>query len=92
MARLLHDSVDDRNSETAEDGGQGAHANVWDMVVGVAVANVLELKVAVKAHEPAREPKEQLGEWRVDIKVIRPENVIGGELSKMNFVESGDAG
>ena len=58
------------------------------MVLGVAVANGLELEVSVKADEPAGQTVEQLREWRVDVEVVLALDVMGRELAEVDFIEA----
>ena len=55
ITALLHDSIDNGDSETAEDSGKGTHADVRDMGFSVAVADVLEAEGAIVAYEPTSE-------------------------------------
>ena len=76
VTAFLHDSVDNGDSETTEDGGKSTHAHVGDMSLSVAVANVLEAEVTVIADEPACETEEEFRKWRVDVEVVLSEDVI----------------
>ena len=88
VTAFLHNSVDNRNSETAEDGGKSTHAHVGDMSLSVAVANVLKVKVSIEADEPADETKEEFGKGRMDIKVVFTLDVVCCEFAKVHFVEA----
>lgn len=59
------------------------------MVLGVAVSNVLEREVAIKADEPSRKSKQKFCEGWVHIEVILPKDIVGGKLAKVNFIEAG---
>jgi hypothetical protein len=56
-------------------------------VLGVRVANVLKVKAAVEADEPARERVEHLGQRGVHVKIVLPPEVLGGEAAKVDLVE-----
>ena len=53
----------------------------------VAIANGLELELAVEADEPTRKPEEELRKGRVHIEVVFPENVVCCEFAEVNFVK-----
>lgn len=58
------------------------------MILRVAVSNVVELELAIESHEPASEPEEKFGERRVHVKVVLSRDVVGGEFSKVDFIEA----
>lgn len=58
------------------------------MVLRVAITDIVELELAIKANKPASESEEKFGKRRVDVEVILSEDVIGSKFTKMNFVES----
>ena len=58
------------------------------MVFSITVANVLECEVPIEANKPPGECEEKLGERRVYVEVVRPQEVIRGKLSKMDLVET----
>ena len=89
VTAFLHNSVDNRDSETAEDGGKSTHAHVGDMSLSVAVADVLEAKRPVIADEPASKTKEQFREGRVHVEVVLSLDVVGRELAEVHLVEPG---
>lgn len=55
---------------------------------GIAVANVCEIEFAIESDEPADKAEEELGEWWVDVEVVLAEDVVRGELAKVNLVET----
>lgn len=57
------------------------------MVFRVAIANGLELELAVETDEPTGEAKKELCKGRVHIEVVFPENVVCRKLAKVDFVE-----
>lgn len=73
---LLHNSVNNWNRETAQDCRQRAHADIWHMGRGVAVADSLERELAVEANEPARKSEKQLRKRRVHVEVVLAEDVV----------------
>src|SRR6266446_7614812 len=50
---LLHDSINNRDRQTAKDRRECAHADIWNVVRGVAIANVVEVEVSIEAYKPA---------------------------------------
>lgn len=58
------------------------------MVLSVAVSNVLEREVTIKADEPSREPKKKFREGWMHIEIILPKDIVGGKLAKVNFIEA----
>ena len=88
VTAFLHNSVDNRDSETAEDGGKSTHAHVGDMSLSVAVADILEAEGAIIANKPARKTKEEFREGRVYVEVVLSCDVIGGEFAEMDFIET----
>lgn len=52
---FLHDCINHGDRKTSKNCGQCTHADIWYMVVGVAVPDVLERKTTVKPNEPAGE-------------------------------------
>jgi hypothetical protein len=88
VSRFLHDEEHDGDGQTTEDGWQRTHANVRNVVICIAVADVLEHKVAIEADKPACQAEQELGERRMDIKVILTEDVVGGKLAKMDLVKT----
>ena len=59
------------------------------MSLSVAVADVLEAKGAIVAHEPTGETEEEFCKRRVDVEVVLSCNIIRGELAEVYFVEAG---
>jgi len=57
IATLLHDGVNDWYSEAAEDGGEGPHSYIGNVIRSIAIPNIFELEVSIKAYKPARESK-----------------------------------
>jgi len=55
---LLHDRINNRDGETAKDRRKRAHANIWNVVRGVAIANVVEVEMSIEAHEPASQTEQ----------------------------------
>lgn len=55
---LLHDRINNRDSETAKDRRKRAHADIWNMVRGVAIANIVEVEMSIEAYEPASQAEE----------------------------------
>lgn len=53
VTTLFHDCIYNRDGETTKNGRERAHSNVGNMIGSVAIADVVELEVTVKAHEPA---------------------------------------
>ena len=53
----------------------------------VAIANGLELELAVEADKPTRKAKEEFRKRRVHIEVVFPEDVVRREFAKVDFVE-----
>lgn len=84
ITALPHDPVNDSDSQTSKDGGHAPHGAVGNvdssLDVEVWVGDVGELKVAVEACEVACESEQHLGEWRVDIEIVLPLDVVGSEL------------
>ena len=89
VAALLHNSIDDGNGETAKDSGESTHADIGDMGLCVAVADVLEAEGAVIAYEPTGETKEEFCKRRVDVEVVLSCNIIRSKLAEVYFVEAG---
>jgi hypothetical protein len=58
------------------------------MVFRIAITNVFEVELTIEPNEPAGETKKEFCERRVDIKVVFPWNVEGGEFPEMNLVKS----
>lgn len=55
---------------------------------GVAVADVGKVELAVEADKPAHEAEEEFCERRVDIEVVFTEDIVRGELAKVDLVET----
>ena len=58
-------------------------------MAGVAVPDVLEQEVTVKADKPPSKTKEQFCKRRMDVEVVLPCDVIGCEFAKVDLVEAG---
>ena len=54
ISALLHDSVDERNGKTTKDSRKRAHPNKRDVMVGVAIANIVEVEFPIEANKPTR--------------------------------------
>lgn len=54
VSALLHDSEDEGNGKTTKDSRKRAHPNKRDVVIGIAIANVVEVEFAIEANKPAR--------------------------------------
>lgn len=76
ITALLHDGVNNRDSQASHNRRERPHADIRHMAGGVAVSNVLEHELSVEAHKPAGEPEEQLRERRVDVEVVLAEDVV----------------
>ena len=72
IATLFHDPVYDWDGETTEDRGKHTHSDKRNMIFGVAIANVLEIKLTIESHEPAGEPKKEFCERWVYVEVVFP--------------------
>ena len=57
------------------------------MVFRVAIANGLELKLAIEADEPTRKAEEELRKRRMHIEVVFPEDVVRREFAEVDFVK-----
>jgi len=88
VSTLLHDGVDDRDSETSKDSRERTHPNVGDVGRSVAVADVLKVELAIKADEPASESEEKFRQRGVHVEVVLASNVVGREFPEVNFVEA----
>lgn len=88
VARLFHDPEDDWDGGGAQEGGERAHADEGHLVDGITVADVGKIEFAIESNEPADKAEEELGERWVHVEVILAENVVGGELAKVNLVEN----
>ena len=54
---------------------------------GVAIADGLELELAIETDEPTRKAKKELRERRMHIEVVFPKNVVCRKFAEMDFVE-----
>ena len=54
VSALLHDSVDEGNGKTTKDSRKRAHPHKRDVMVGVAIANIVEMEFPIEANKPAR--------------------------------------
>lgn len=88
VATLLHDEVDNRDSQAAQDGGESSHANIRDVILSIAVSNVFEIEVPIESNEPASQTEEQFCEWRVHIEVVLPQDIVRGKFTEMDLVEA----
>lgn len=73
---LLHYAINDRNSNTSEQCWKRPHANVRNMVLGIAVPNLLKVEGAVVSYKPAGGSEHHLRQRRVDVKVVLPRDVV----------------
>lgn len=62
------------------------------MIFSVAVADIFELKVAIKAHEPAGETEKQFCKRRVYIEVVFPQDVVRCKFTKVDLIEASESG
>lgn len=85
---LLHDGIDNGNGQASKHGRERAHANVWDVGIGVAVADTLEFERAIEANEPASKTEEELRQRWVHVEVVLSLDIVCGELSKVNLIKS----
>ena len=88
VAALLHDTVYDGDGQAAQECGESAHADVGNVGLSVAVANVLETEAAVIANKPASKTKEEFREGRMYVEVVLSCDVIGGKFAEMDFIET----
>lgn len=87
ITTLLHDPIDDGNSETAENCGQSTHAHVWDVVLRVIVTNGLEVETTIESNEPTSEAKEKLCKGWMHVEIVFSRYVVSRKFSEMNFVK-----
>lgn len=80
VARLPHDQIGDGNGKGAENGRHSSVSDVGDLVGNIGVANVLEVKVAIVADQPAHEGEQELAKGRVDIEEVGSLEVVRSEL------------
>lgn len=80
VPRLPHDKVYHRDGQGAKEGREGAEGHVGNLVRNVGVANVLEVKVAIEANQPANKGKEELAERRVHVEEVGLFEIVRGEL------------
>jgi len=57
------------------------------VVIGVTIADILEVEVAIESNEPTSEAEEKFRERRMHVKIVFSCDVVGRKFSKMNFVE-----
>lgn len=88
ITALLHDRIDNGDSETSKDRRERTHADVGNVVGGIAIADVLEEERPIEADKPTRQAKEQLCERRMHVKVVLMRDIVRCELSEMDFIES----
>lgn len=58
------------------------------MVVRITVTDVCEVEGAVIANKPTGKTEEELREWRMDVEVVLPCDVVGREFAEMDLVEA----
>lgn len=88
VTALFHNSVNDRDGETTKECGQSSHSHIRNVIFCVAVADILEVELAIKSNKPASEAEKEFGEGRVYVEIVFSCDIVGGEFPKMNFVES----
>lgn len=86
-ASFLHYAINDGDSDTSEQRRERSNSNVRNMVLGVAVSNLLKVKRAIIPNKPTSSSEHHLSQRRVNIKVVLPSNVMRREFSEMDFVE-----
>ena len=89
MSGFLHDRIDDRDCKTSKDGWQGTESNIWNVILRVAVTDVLEVEMAIVTYEPTSETKQHLGKRWVHIEIVFSSEIVRSKLSKVYFVEAG---
>ena len=87
VSALLHNRIDNRDSQTSKNCGQSAHADIGNVVGGVAVADVLKQETPIEADKPTRQAKQQLCERWVHVEVVLVRDVVCCELAEVDFVE-----
>ena len=88
MTSLLHNCIDERHSKTSKDCGKGPHANIWHMVLRIAVPNCLESEFSIKSNEPAGKSKKQFSKGGMHIEVVLSLDVVGCEFTKVNLIKT----
>lgn len=88
VSTLMHDIVHNRNRQTAQNGWQGTHSPVWDIISRVAVSNVLEVEVALKTNKPSCKSEQQLRKWGMDVEIVLATEIVCGKLAKMDLIEA----
>lgn len=71
-----HSQEHHRNRERAHKCRHSSEGYVGHLVVDIRVANVVELEVAIIAHEPAHKGEQKLAERRVDIEKVCPLQIL----------------
>lgn len=90
-AHCLEGEVHGGHSEDSQQSRQQTHSHIWHAGFEVVLANVLEVKVAIEARQPAGKGDEQFCKRRVHIHEEAALDVLAGETAKVNLIED-DAG
>lgn len=78
----LEGQEDAGNESNAAESREQAHGDVGNARLEVILANLLEVKVAIEASEPAGKSNEHLGERGVDVHEEATLDVLGSEATK----------